>query len=159
FVATETMENLTVRIDVEAGRLLAVKGAEGDEVRTGSLQGDGPSNNIYDVTGSANLFQSRWRDESGHIIACPVRSTFIKYILDQTFAPANYGTFSQLLFFWKGWPNQKRGEISSSHQPGQRFFKHCALHRDWRREPDRSKIGFLEGVFFPDLLRAIVSGI
>ena len=108
-----------MRIDIEAGRLFPVKRTERKKVCPGSLQWERGSDDIYDVTGSANLFQSCWRNESGHIIACPVRSALIKYILDQSLSPANDGTPGQLLFFWKGGANEKRREISSGQQPSQ----------------------------------------
>src|SRR2546428_7284417 len=118
------MKNLAMRIDIEAGRLLAMKWTKRNEVRAGSLQGEHASNDIYDITGSANLFQRRWRNESGHMIACPLRSAFIKQILHQTFAGAHRGTFAQVFLFRNGWPNQERRKICSSHEARQRFFKH-----------------------------------
>src|SRR5437870_8883613 len=66
FVATEAMKNLPMRIDVEAGSFLFVKRAEGDKVRAGALQRDIGTDDIDDITGSANLFERGGRKQAGH---------------------------------------------------------------------------------------------
>src|SRR5437868_2540436 len=56
FMTAEAMENLALRIDVEAGRFLFVKRAQSDKVRPGALEWNIRPNDIHNVTGSANLF-------------------------------------------------------------------------------------------------------
>ena len=51
----ETMENLALRIDVEAWRLLLVKRAEGHEVHARTLERHIGADNVHDVAGGANL--------------------------------------------------------------------------------------------------------
>src|SRR5712692_5889977 len=102
------MKNLPMRIDVETGRLLAVKRTKSHEVRASSFEGKDTSNDIDDVTGSANLFQSCWRNQSGHIIAWPIRLAFIKNFLNQPIARSHDGMFGKLLFFRNSRANQER---------------------------------------------------
>ena len=56
FVAAEAMKDLTLRVDVEAGRLLFVERAESDEICPGALEREGRSDDINDVAGGADLF-------------------------------------------------------------------------------------------------------
>src|SRR5262249_2614539 len=58
-MASEAVKNLALRADVEAGRLLLVKRAEGDEIRTRALQRQVGPDNLHDVAGSADLFTGR----------------------------------------------------------------------------------------------------
>ena len=56
-VAAEAVENLLVRIDVEARRLFLVKRAERGEVRAGLFQRQIRADDIHDVAGGADAFE------------------------------------------------------------------------------------------------------
>src|SRR5438477_8683735 len=71
FVAAKAMENLLVRIDVEAGSFFFVKWAQGNEVRPGALEGKIGTDDIHDVTGSTDLFAGRGGKKAGHGIGPP----------------------------------------------------------------------------------------
>ena len=66
FMAAEAMENLTMRIDDEARSFLFVKWAERYEIRSGSLEWQTCANDLDDIAGRADLFQSRSGEEAGH---------------------------------------------------------------------------------------------
>src|SRR5581483_8861645 len=65
-VAAEAVKNLALGIDVEAGRLLAVEGAERGEIGAGALEGHVGADDIDDVTGGANLLNRCGRNHAGH---------------------------------------------------------------------------------------------
>ena len=65
-VAAEAMENLLVRIDVEAGRFFLVERTERGEVRAVFFQRHIRADDIHDVAGGANLFARGGRKETGH---------------------------------------------------------------------------------------------
>ena len=73
FVTAEAMEDLFVWLDVEAGRLLFVKGAERSEVSTSTLQRQIATNDIHDVVGGANLFESVIGKQTSHAHMQPER--------------------------------------------------------------------------------------
>ena len=98
-MASEAMENLAMRIDVEAGAFLAVKRTESNEVCARSFEGEHRAYDIDDVTGSANLLESCRRNESGHIIAWPIPLTLIKHIVDLAFPRANDAMPPERFFF------------------------------------------------------------
>ena len=66
FVAAEAMENLFVRVDVEAGGLLPVEGAKRDEIGPGAFERHITSDHLDNVAGSPNLFERRRRNEAAH---------------------------------------------------------------------------------------------
>ncbi len=55
-VAAEAVKNLFMRIDVEAGGLFLVKGAEGGEVGAGAFQRQIGPDDVHNVAGGANAF-------------------------------------------------------------------------------------------------------
>ena len=65
-VAAEAMEDLLVRIDVEARRLFLMKRAERGEVRAGFFQRQIRADDVHDVAGGADLLAGRGGKESGH---------------------------------------------------------------------------------------------
>jgi len=60
------MENLLVRIDVEAGGFLFVEGTERGEVRTRTFQRQITANDIHDVAGGTDLFEGVIGDQPSH---------------------------------------------------------------------------------------------
>ena len=66
FMAAKAMENLLVRIDVEAGSLFFVKRAQRNEVGPGALEGKIGADDIHDVTGSTDLFAGRRGKQASH---------------------------------------------------------------------------------------------
>lgn len=57
-VAAEAVEDLAPRVDVEAGRFLAVEGAERDEVRSRALEGaEVTADDIHDVASRADFLE------------------------------------------------------------------------------------------------------
>ena len=57
FMAPETIEDLAMRVDVEAWALLAMKGAKRNEVGPGAFQGENGAYYVHDIARGANLFQ------------------------------------------------------------------------------------------------------
>src|SRR5436305_279891 len=68
FMAAETVKYLPVRIDMEAGAFLFVKGTKGDEICARSFQREIPAYDIHHIAGRANLFKSCRSDESSHAL-------------------------------------------------------------------------------------------
>ena len=60
------MENLTVMIDVETGRLFFVERAETHEIRPGALQRHIRADDVNDVAGAADAFES-CLGKNGHL--------------------------------------------------------------------------------------------
>ena len=65
-VAAEAVENLFMRIDVEAGRLFLVKRAEGGEVGARLFQRQIRADDVHDVAGGADAFASCGGKRAGH---------------------------------------------------------------------------------------------
>ena len=65
-VAAEAVEDLLVRIDVEAGRLFLVERAERGEIRAGFFQRQIRADDIHDVAGGANSFAGGGGKKTGH---------------------------------------------------------------------------------------------
>jgi hypothetical protein len=60
------MENLPMRIDVEAGGLFFVEGAESDEIGAGALERQAGADHIHDIAGCPNLFERAGREKPRH---------------------------------------------------------------------------------------------
>jgi hypothetical protein len=56
-MAAETIKDLALRIDVEAGSFLFMKRAERGEVGAGAFEREVRANDINDITGRADLFE------------------------------------------------------------------------------------------------------
>src|ERR1044071_4795662 len=63
FVTAEAVKSLLAWIDMEARRLFAMKRTKRSETGPGPLQGNYGRNDIDNVIGGANLFESRWGDD------------------------------------------------------------------------------------------------
>ena len=79
FMAAEAMKNLAVRVDVEAGRLFLVKRTEGGEIGSGAFELEIGADDVDDVTGVADAFES-CLGETGHALgACAPLFSYMDY--------------------------------------------------------------------------------
>ena len=111
-VAAEAVENLLVRIDVEAGRFFLVKRAKRGEVGAGAFQRQIRADDIHDVAGGADVFEGCGEEiRPCAIIGAPRRS--IADVDDRRvfavacFVPTPYGVDQQQLrLFLMGGPEK-----------------------------------------------------
>src|SRR6185369_2267128 len=78
----ETVKDLAMGIDVEAGGFLPVEWAKRDEVCPGPLERYGRADDIDDVAGGADLLELLGRDEAGHAAGYPKRLALIHDFVD-----------------------------------------------------------------------------
>src|SRR5207249_11572651 len=118
------VEDLFLRIDVEAGRLLLVKRAERREVRARAFQWQVAADDIHDVTGGANLFEGCGRNP-GHAGSLPDAAARGEPELQ----PFPFLLLELLAAGGRRRRDQEKGEILLEVWTGEGFFKNARLHR------------------------------